>query len=145
MRHVRSEETMQTAKVVLGGKEFTVRELPARRNAAWRKAFVEVLARNVAGLTLEENLRLSPGVLGQFLSDVSRLICNGVTEIVDVLLSYGEELQGEAEWIKENAYESELTQLLVEVLKLAFPFGALGQWLRGLQGVGSATRAITRS
>lgn len=115
--------------VSLAGQEYVVTELPSRRNAEWRRLVDEALQ----GLTgvLGESLALNN--LQRALDAARALLLESGGTVIRLLCAYAEEIEADRERIEAEAYDSELTEALVEVLSLAYPFGSL---LR-LAGIGS--------
>ncbi|MDD5059305.1 MAG: hypothetical protein PHQ60_15720 [Sideroxydans sp.] len=107
--------------VTLAGTEYTVTELPSQRNAEWRRLVDEalkgisgVLGKSLAVDNLQGALDAARGLLLESGDTILRLLC-----------AYAEDIAEDRERIEAEAYDSELTEALVEVLSLAYPFGSL--------------------
>ena len=119
----------RTVTVTLAGTEYVVTELPSRRNAEWRRLVDQALG-SLSG-ALGQNLDISN--LQWALDSVRALLLESGETILRLLYAYSEEIEDDKERIESEAYDSELTEALVAVLSLAYPFGSL---LR-LAGIGS--------
>ena len=119
----------RTVTVTLAGAEYVVTELPSRRNAEWRRLVDQALG-SLSG-ALGQNLDISN--LQGALDSVRALLLESGETILRLLYAYSEEIEDDKERIESEAYDSELTEALVAVLSLAYPFGSL---LR-LAGIGS--------
>lgn len=119
----------RTVTVTLAGTEYVVTELPSRRNAEWRRKVDEALG-SLSG-ALGQNLEISN--LQGTLDSVRALLLESGETILRLLYAYSEDIADDKERIELEAFDSELTEALIEVLSLAYPFGSL---LR-LAGIGS--------
>ena len=119
----------RTVNVTLAGTEYVVTELPSRRNAEWRRQMDEALK----GLSQAFGQDLAINNLQGALDSVRALLLESGEIILRLLYAYSEDLADDKERIEAEAFDSELTEALVEVLSLAYPFGSL---LR-LAGIGS--------
>lgn len=113
----------------LGGQSYTIEELPARRNAAWRKQLEAKLAPLLgiieqagAGLELRTNEDLVK-VVGQ----VSQLLVTAPDLVIELLFAYAPDLTANQEAILDTAYDSELIAAFTAVLGMAYPFGSLAK------------------
>lgn len=133
---------MRTVEVVLGGKAYTVTELPVRKNVAWRKELAGPFGELVAALQSAPKTELNNlQELGALVGNLSNLLVGSVETITGLLFSYAPTLKADQKVIEETAYESELLEAFVGVLGLAFPFGVwgskAGQVARQLSEIGS--------
>lgn len=123
---------MNKKTVVLGGKSYTICELPARKNAGWRKGLerqlqpiMSIVEQAGAGLELRNSDDLLK-VVGQ----VSQLLVTAPDLLIDLLFSYVPELDADREALLDNAYDSELIAAFTTVLGMAYPFGSLASLAR---------------
>lgn len=102
---------MKQITIQLGGRDFTVAQLPIRPDAEWRKGVKEIIepiselmiSSQIATPTPDRMVRLAFG---------SALIIDPQA-VLDALLLYSPALEAEREWIEQNAYSDEaLTALL---------------------------------
>ena len=125
---------MRTVDITLGGQAFTVRELPVRKNAGWRKALAKPFAELVQTLQTAPDSQIDNAQsLADLVKSLSGALIDSVDTIVELLISYSPELEQAREYLEENAYDSEILEAFAGVLGLAFPFGTwkgqLGQLL----------------
>jgi hypothetical protein len=116
--------------VVLGGRTFKIEPLPLGASRAWRARFQEPFSQLTAALQAAPNVALSDlaGVAG--LLQVAKDVLIGSMELAhEMLFAYAPNLAAERGWIEAHAYDDEALRALVEVLKLAYPFGCLLQAL----------------
>jgi hypothetical protein len=141
---------MRTIEITLGGKPYTITELPSRKNAGWRKSIDEEFG---GMLSIAEGVQAAD-LTGVRMGDVTSLIrtvgsglLGGVDAIKRLLIAYSPELTADAEWIEENAYDSEIQEAFARVLTLAYPFAVLVEKILSVVNrlprmTGSATNAI---
>lgn len=127
----------KTTKVTLGGTEYTIEELKAKANAAWRKRLGEQL-QGVAELmdsdiSDADTLRALAGL-------VMNRIMPAVDTMRDMLLDYCPAIRADRKRIEEEAYDSEIMDAFVKVLALAYPFGSAIQRISSLSGRGSPAK-----
>ncbi len=117
---------MQDCTITLGEKEYVVKELPIRKNMAWRAQLAQPINEIMAIVERLKDLEISRlGDILNLIQDLRPLLIQRLDEASEWLISYSPELQKDKEYILDNAYESQLITALVEVLKLAFPFAKL--------------------
>lgn len=134
---------MKTETVTLGGNEYTIAELPLRKNAEWRAKLDETLQKfgDLLGMADEINLSDTGNVLS-ILRDASKMIVHSPDLAIDLFFAYAVELEADRSAIMDSAYESELMEAFKSVLKLAYPFGGLGRLFSTLTSNGSAEKPI---
>ena len=115
--------------IQLGGTEYTISELPARGNAAWRKAFAQQIGPLLAiveqaGAGME--LRSSEDML-RIANQIGRVLVQSPDILIDLLFAYAPALAAQREAILDAAYDSELIAAFTAVLGLAYPFGGLAR------------------
>ena len=127
---------MNKRTVTLGGVEYVIEELPARKNAGWRKGLEAKLAPILgiieqagAGLELRTNEDLMK-VAGQ----VGQLLVTAPDLLIDLLFAYSTELAANRDDILDAAYDSELITGFTAVLGMAYPFGSLASLARLASG-----------
>jgi hypothetical protein len=119
--------------VELGGREFTIRELPMKRSREWRERLGEPVREVIGRLQGAEELELANlSEVGTLVESVGGALLGSVDLVAEVTFEYSPELAGEREWIEANAYDSEMMGAFVEVVKLAFPFGKISEMVGGL-------------
>lgn len=141
---------MRSIEITLGDKPYTITELPSRRNAGWRKAIDKEFGGMLSVVDGIQNKDLE----GVRMGDVTALIrtigtglLDGVDTVKRLLIEYSPVLQADAEWIEENAYDSEIQEAFARVLTLAYPFAVLVEKILSIVNLlprmtGSPTNAI---
>lgn len=119
--------------ITLGGKKYEIVEAPMRKNAAWRAGLGQLLT-EVGGLmesagTVELN---NVGDLIGVVRQIQDVILAAPDRLTAMLFDYSPVLAADRVRIETEVYESELIVALVEVLKLAYPFGDLLNLANGL-------------
>ncbi len=146
---------MKTTAITLGGKEYTVTELPSRANAAWRKQFQDKLAPilELLGIVPEAELPTSAAELEDAaagnrpglalavtaIRSAAQVALSSVDDVLEMTFAYSPALAKERKRIQEEAYDSEIVEAFTAILGLAFPFGALATPLRRLTANGVQT------
>lgn len=128
-------------EIELGGKTFTIRQLPTGQADIWRQAVEQPLTEIVEQVATASEIDLSE--LGQsmaFIKAISTRLVNSPSTIRALLLVYSPELQAEADFILENAYDDEIFEAFAEVLARVYPFGTL---LSRISEAGLMTRPIS--
>lgn len=125
---------MNKRTVTLGGQSYVIEELPARKNAEWRRLLETRLAPILgiieqAGAGLE--LRTNEDVL-KVVGQVGQLLVTAPDLLVEMLFAYTPALAADQAVILDNAYDSELVAAFTTVLGLAYPFGSLAKLISGL-------------
>jgi hypothetical protein len=136
---------MQTIQVTLGGRDYTLTELPARKNAEWRTRFKSLVSEAVGTLNFDFGAEFTPQVLNDLVQNLGGALLDGLENLKALLLEYSPSLVADQERIMDEAYDSEFSTLLIEVLKLAFPFGNLVKFLRGAGQLGAQAKRTSRS
>ena len=101
----------QTMTVRLGGREFVVRQLPIRRDAAWRES-VKPLIDPIADMAMAAGIaNPTPDRLVK-LAFTSALFMEPMT-VLAAVCDYAPELAAERDWLEENAYADEALEALL--------------------------------
>lgn len=135
---------MQVKTITLGGKAFEIRELPLRANSEWRRTFeqkLEPLLGMFAGLDKLEITNAAD--LARVISMLREVVLRSPEMLAELMFDYSPALASDRMWIEENVYESELLAGVTEVLALAYPFGAILQLARSLNGAAVNPGATT--
>jgi hypothetical protein len=149
------EDDMKMIKVVLGGREYEVRQLPIRASREWREKFaapIEQLLGSVqyAGEALQQALGKGSAIdagelvkrLGQaLLSGVGETVLHSMDLVMEMVLAYSPELRADRERIEAEAYDDEVMAALGEALKLAYPFSEILKFVR----IGPGEKPIKKS
>lgn len=130
--------------ISLGGREFTLTELPRLKNAEWRaqlESKLEPLIEVISGLDkLEIN---APEDVAKLVNSLRQVVIKSPDLLCALIIAYSPELQANEDWINENAYESELLSAIGEVITLAYPLGKVGAMARQLNGLAQKATPTT--
>lgn len=130
---------MRTAKIVLDGKEFAIRELRHRPNREWRKQLEGELNKFSDALAGGAEIEVTDlRAISSLVRAITGLLTTSVDTMCTLIVAYEPALQEAV----ENGYDSEIATAFLEVLKLAYPFGNVVDTLRR---IGSESRATQRS
>lgn len=117
---------MRSVEITLGGKPVTVRELPTRQNAAWRKQLQGQFGALVAVLMAAPAVELNGFKdLATVLGGLSEHLIGSVDALTALVLAYAPELNNKK--TLEDVYDSEILEAFAKILTLAFPFGVWGE------------------
>lgn len=144
---------MKRVEVTPGGRTYTVCEKVSGITEIWRKQLREsgvfVAFQNIDAIIEQvvivvdegiENLRPGPAIsVARVLPALMNAMANSMDEINDLVYDYVPEMKADREWLKENAYDSEIVAVFVEVLKINFPILAALDLIRGLRAAGTST------
>jgi hypothetical protein len=119
---------MKKAKVILDGKEYTVKELRHKANAAWRERIKQPINELFGALNGLETELNNVDDLVQVVQSISGNVIGSVDVLSDLLVGYAPELKDAV----DEGYDSEIVDAFVEVLKLAFPFGSVVKMFKSL-------------
>lgn len=151
----------KTATVALGGRTFVVSEKVMGVAQAWRdhlrqsrvlRVFESLDAAMIQAVSVAdaiadnglEGVQLNQVVgMARLLPALVEGLTYSVDEITDLLFDYAPELALEKEWILANAYPTEAVEAFCEVLKLAYPTGALWALVRGSRVQATSTNLPT--
>lgn len=116
---------MRSVEVTLGGKPYTVSELPTRLNAAWRKELQGHFGALVALLSNAPATKLAElADVGTLITAFSGQLIGSIDTITELVLAY---MPGvDKKKLGDAAYDSEILEAFAKILTLAFPFGVWG-------------------
>jgi len=115
---------MRTAKIVLAGKEYEIRRLPAVRAIAWRKAAQELL--DVFPALADAYQQETANVVAAGV-DLFRQASGIVESLIEVVLSADVTLNADRERILETADDEEFLEAFQQALLLNTPLSSLAQ------------------
>ena len=131
---------MRTEIISLAGEEYTLTELPLKRNAAWRSQASEEFSAYADLLGEAQGIDLADtGSVGAILRKTSSMVFNAPEKIIALVFAYAPEL---SEVDQDAVYESELMEAFAACLRLAFPFGRLTTLLASLAQDGSVPKPM---
>lgn len=137
-----------TFTVILGEQDYTIKKLPARKAAGWRKSLQEPLLKIVgylsqfseAGGELQQIEKMDLTNLQPLLQNIIHEAHDGLEFLPDVVLSYSNILKGDQSRIDETATDEEFLAAFIQMVQAAYPFGTL---VRQARRLGSTTLAAT--
>lgn len=138
---------MRTEKIVLSGFEYEIKELPTRKNAAWRHRLQSELAPLGEMLTSGKDFKgdihnIQITSILDMVHSVAGLLAQSADTIRALVYEYAPAVARDAEKIEDGAYDSEYLDAFVKVLGLAYPFGSYVQIVQKLSQIGSQTKPI---
>jgi hypothetical protein len=136
---------MRSVDIELGGKTYTVRELPSRKSKAWRESLETPLRALLSETTDLLNARLSTDAVLPLLGSATDAALGSIDTIFELLCGYAPEVEKDAERVLDEAYDSEIVDAFKEVLGLAYPFGRMASMVKGLIQLGSRQPATGQS
>lgn len=125
---------MDTVKVVLAGREYEISPLPLKASRVWRQTLGRPVQDMVEILSQAETLQLNnPADLVQILEVIKTNLIGAPDLVFEAVCAYCPAIGRERERLEEEAFDAEILDALVEVLKLAFPFSRLLNMVRRSQ------------
>ncbi len=99
--------TDRTISIELGGRAFTVRQLPIRADAEWREK-AKPMVEPVMEIAMQTGVAIpTPDRLAK-LAVVNAMLFEPL-QMLDVIVAYApEQLEPERQWIEDNAYSDEI-------------------------------------
>ncbi len=116
---------MRSVTVTLADKDYTIVELKARLNEGYRKKVKARLEPLIAMIQNGPNTAISMQNVGQLFGQVQEFLFGSVESIRELVADYSPEIKADIDRITEEAFDSEMIDVFLEVMKLAFPFGHL--------------------
>jgi hypothetical protein len=114
---------MRSVTVTLGGKEYSVKQLPMRAEAEWRKRLQTLLAPILLLLQNYDKIELNtPADVVDLLQRIAPLLLDAPDTMLELLFDYSPELAIQADEVETTAYSDEVLEALKAVMGLAYPF-----------------------
>ncbi len=130
--------------VVIGEKEFVIGALTIKKTREWREKYGQQLIDAFGVFSQADKIELSDtGSVMALMSSFGAFVLNMPDLVVDAVLDYVPAMADERCYIEENATYDELGAILIDVLKVAYPFGTLASNVTKLAGV--AQRGMLKS
>lgn len=118
--------------VLLGGQEYEVKTLSIKKSREWRKKLAGPFEELLAVIKNANSIELTSV---QDLAGIAVLIQERIIQAPDLCLellcAYSPEIKADLKRIEDQATDEEVMVGLTQVLKLAYPFGAVPRLLRG--------------
>lgn len=122
------------AKVVLGGREYTIVTPPIRASKAWRESLARPFGSLTAALetagSVELDVRQLTDIAGM-VRNFSGVLIGSIDTMLELLFQYSPVLAQDREWIEENAYDEEALEAFTATIKLAYPLEILREIISG--------------
>lgn len=116
---------MRTVKVCLGGREYTINQLPMRAEAEWRRQLQAQLEPLLALVRGYESITFNtPAEMAAFVEGLAPLLLNAPDTMLALLYQYSPELALRADEVEAACYADEVVEALKGVLVLAYPFAS---------------------
>ena len=143
---------MKSTKVNLAGRTYSIESLKFKAERAWRKKYDAPIGNlinaisNIKELSGKEYDKASDlmkeigVVMLAHAKDLIRALLESPDILLDAICEYSPALAADRAFIEENAYQDEIAQAFIEVLKIAYPFGSL---LGIATSLGSMEKQIT--
>ena len=117
---------MRTITVTLGGKPYEVTALSIRAARDWREKFQQPFQAMADALGGMGNIELTSGKsVGDLLNVLQSILLRSPDTILEMLYAYAPTIHADKERVEKEAFDDEVIAALVEVLKLAYPFGSI--------------------
>jgi len=116
----------KTIMVTLGGQSYTIEALPIKASKQWRAQLAGPFGQLAATLAHAGEIDLtSGGDLADLIRVVSDTLLGSIDLLQELLFAYAPALKADRVRIEAESYDEEAMSALIEVLKLAYPFGAV--------------------
>jgi len=116
----------KTITVTLGGQSYSIEALPIAQSKAWRAQLAGPFGQLAATLAHAGEIDLtSGGDLADLIRVVSDTLIGSIDLLQELLFAYAPTLRADRGRIEAESYDDEAMNALIEVLKLAYPFGAV--------------------
>lgn len=119
--------------VTLGGRDYSLARLELRQASAMRKMINQQVE------PIMELVQRAPGIeikdveqVGKVLDGLRQVLFNSIEILFDLLCEYSAEISKDREWLLDHAYDEEVIEAALVMVKQLFPFGAAGTMLSGL-------------
>ena len=131
---------MNQIEVELGNKTYTVKELPTRKNEAWREGLEGILDPLIGVLAGVADIEVDAANLGELIPSakvVAQVAMKSPETVRDLVLSYSPALESDRDRLLDEAYDSEFVGAFTQIIGLAYPFGGMVQAVRRISAAGS--------
>lgn len=139
---------IESATVRLGERDYTINEAPRLRAKTWREQFMAEMRPLLAQVGSVENIAIDhPEDLLRLLPVFETVFIAASDRIGEMLFAYSAELEADREYIEAHATDRQIIAAFGEVVKLADPFGVVGQIQRqiGRELVGTLSSLRSRN
>lgn len=147
----------KTVTVTMGGREYIITEKVMGVSAKWREHLrasgVMLIFQSLDDAIVQVAQVIEQGIenieSGQVITmaHIVPAIVNGLTNSIDdvteLVYDYSPEMKEDADWLGENAYNTEMIAVFLEVLKLNFPITGVLDLFRGFKAPAISTNLPT--
>jgi len=114
---------MDRVKVTLGGRDYEIEPLRYKKSQAWRRQLSEKIdgIANVFSTVIELEIDSAEDI-ALIVTEAKSVLLDSMEDVFDLLMEYSPDLKKDREFIEEQAYDQEIVDAFIEVVKLAFPF-----------------------
>lgn len=125
----------QMAEVNLAGKKYEIAPLPFKQSKAWRASLGKPITDLAEILVRADTLELNNAAdLVKIIQLAQAYLLDSPDLIWEALCAYSPAIAADQEDLEDGVYDYEIMDALVEVLKLAYPFGRLAAMFRSRSG-----------
>jgi hypothetical protein len=120
----------RTISVTLAEREYEVPVAPIKRSREWRKQLRKPLGDLLALISTDFNISLdSAADLVALAEKLIPVLMDAPDTILELILAYAPALKSQQDFLENNAYDDELVNAFLAILKAAFPLDRLGALL----------------
>ena len=125
-----------TKEITIGYMVFQIKPLSIAATRQWREKYGQQLIDAFSIFSQAEKIELSDtGSVVNLMSSFGSFVLNMPDLVVDAVMEYVPAMQKEREVIEGIATYEEFGSILIDVLKVAYPFGSLASNVTRLAGV----------
>jgi hypothetical protein len=122
---------MKQIMVTLGGREFEIRPLSIKKSREWRQKLSGPFQDLAGTLQNADQIELTnPADVANLIELVKERLIDAPDLVFELVCEYAPAIAADRTWIEENANDEEAMEALIEVLKLAYPFGPLTRFFK---------------
>ena len=148
---------------VLGGRIYTSKDKPFGEKMKWRKRLDESRVMRIfktIDAAMIQIVKVGDGIseggwssvplnevigVAQVLPVLMDGLLNSVDEIIELLFAYDGKLQTDRKWLEANAYDEEVINAFIEVLKLHFPITAFWGLVSGSRAQQTESNSVLQN
>ena len=104
-------------KVVLGGKEYSIKPLVIRESREWRAKVIKLIA------PLPDYIKVTTDKVDDFEKVLTLMMVDMPDQVLDLFFDYAKDLDRKE--IEDTATDAEMRDAFTEVVKVAFPLASV--------------------
>lgn len=136
---------MRSETITLGEREYTLGELPIKPARLWRNELKNNFGHLLDLVETAPNVEINDmRAVSAILRTLSATLLDSVDLALELLLKFSPALEGDREYIENNALGSQVVDGFLAAISLAFPFFGgerIGKLTRTIQQIGSQNKA----